>query len=48
MVAIGHPGYEHVAADRSANVEMWTSPIVRGVIARRGITLTSYRELTKN
>jgi predicted glycoside hydrolase/deacetylase ChbG (UPF0249 family) len=48
MVAIGHPGYEHVAADRSANVEMWTSPIVREVIARRGITLTSYRELTKN
>lgn len=46
MQAIGHAGYEHVAADRSANVEMWTSPIVREVIARRGIVLTNYRELT--
>lgn len=46
MQAIGHAGYEHVAADRSANVEMWTSPIVREVIERRGIVLTNYRELT--
>lgn len=36
----------HVAADRSGNVEMWTSPIVREVIERRGIVLTSYRDLT--
>lgn len=48
MQAIGHAGYEHVAADRSANVEMWTSPIVREVIERRGIKLTNYRELAKN
>jgi hypothetical protein len=47
MQAIGHVGYEHVAADRSANVEMWTSPKVREVVERRGIVLTSYRELTK-
>lgn len=47
MLAIGHQGYEHVAADRSANVEMWTSPLVRGVIERRGIKLTNYRELTR-
>jgi predicted glycoside hydrolase/deacetylase ChbG (UPF0249 family) len=47
MLAIGHPGYEHVAADRSANVEMWTSPLVREVIERRGITLTNYRELLR-
>ena len=46
MQAIGHVGYENVAADRSANVEMWTSPLVREVIERRGIVLTSYRELT--
>lgn len=47
MQAIGHPGYEHVAADRSANVEMWTSPKVREVIERRGIQLTNYRDLIK-
>jgi predicted glycoside hydrolase/deacetylase ChbG (UPF0249 family) len=46
MQAIGHLGYEWVAADRSANVEMWTSPKVKDVIERRGISLTSYRELT--
>jgi predicted glycoside hydrolase/deacetylase ChbG (UPF0249 family) len=45
--AIGHPGYEWVAADRSANVAAWTSPKVREVITRRGIKLTSYRELTR-
>jgi chitin disaccharide deacetylase len=47
MQAIGHRGYEHVAADRSANVEMWKSPKVREVITRRKIVLTNYRELTK-
>ena len=45
MRAIGHPGYEHVAADRSGNVEMWTSPKVREVVERRRIKLTDYREL---
>ncbi len=44
--ALGHPGYEWVAADRSANLEAWTSPKVREVITRRGIKLTNYRELT--
>ena len=47
MRAIGHPGYEWVAADRSANVAAWTSPKVREVIERRGIKLTSYRDLGK-
>ena len=47
MQAIGHLGYEWVAADRSANVEMWTSPKVREVIDRRGIKLVSYRDLRK-
>ena len=48
MRAYGHPGYEWVAADRSANVDAWTSPKVREVIARRGIELTSYRDLAKD
>lgn len=43
--AFGHPGYENVAADRSANVQAWTSPAVREVIDRRGIRLTNYREI---
>jgi len=47
MRAIGHTGYEWVAADRSANVEAWTSPKVREVITRRGIKLTNYRELSR-
>jgi predicted glycoside hydrolase/deacetylase ChbG (UPF0249 family) len=45
--ALGHPGYEWVAADRSANLEAWTHPKVRDVIQRRGIKLTSYRDLAK-
>lgn len=47
MQAIGHLGYEWVAADRSAVLEAWTSPKVREVITRRGIVLTSYRDLKK-
>ena len=47
MQAVGHAGYEWVAADRSANVAAWTSPKVREVITRRGIVLTNYRELAK-
>jgi predicted glycoside hydrolase/deacetylase ChbG (UPF0249 family) len=45
MRAFGHPGYENVAADRSANVQAWTSPAVREVVDRRGIELTNYREI---
>lgn len=47
MQAIGHAGYEWVAADRTAVYEAWTSPKVREVITRRGIKLTNYRELSK-
>ena len=43
--AFGHPGYEGVAADRSAVLEAWTSASVKAVIARRGIVLTNYREI---
>jgi len=46
--AFGHPGYENVAADRSANVYAWTSPLVREAIDRRGIQLTSYREIVSS
>lgn len=45
MQAIGHVGYEWVAADRRAVLEAWTSPRVREVIQRKGIKLTSYRDL---
>ena len=45
MRAIGHAGYEWVAADRSAVLEAWTSPRVREVVKRRGIELTNYRAL---
>lgn len=45
MRAIGHLGYEWVAADRRAVYEAWTSPVVREVIERRGIRLTSYKDL---
>ena len=47
MRAVGHAGYDWVAADRSAVFEAWTSPKVRDVITRRGIRLTSYRDLPK-
>jgi predicted glycoside hydrolase/deacetylase ChbG (UPF0249 family) len=47
MRAIGHRGYEGVAADRNAVFQAWTSPKVREVITRRGIKLTSYRDLAK-
>jgi predicted glycoside hydrolase/deacetylase ChbG (UPF0249 family) len=43
--ALGHPGYENVAADRSAVLEAWTSAAVKDVIRRRGIVLTNYRML---
>lgn len=45
MQAIGHVGYEWVAADRRAVLDAWTSPRVREVIQRKGIMLTSYRDL---
>ena len=43
--ALGHPGYENVAVDRSAVLEAWTSSAVKDVIRRRGIALTNYRVL---
>jgi hypothetical protein len=43
--AFGHPGYENVAADRSANAYAWTSASVREVVDLRGIQLTNYRQI---
>jgi chitin disaccharide deacetylase len=43
--AIGHKGYEYVAADRSAVLAAWTSKKVMEVVTRREIQLTNYREL---
>lgn len=45
MRAIGHLGYEWVAADRRAVYDAWISPLVREVIERRAIKLTSYKDL---
>jgi predicted glycoside hydrolase/deacetylase ChbG (UPF0249 family) len=45
--ALGHPGYEDVARDRSAVLAAWTSPKVLAVITRRGILLTNYRDLAR-
>jgi predicted glycoside hydrolase/deacetylase ChbG (UPF0249 family) len=45
--AYGHPGYRHVAADRAATLQAWTSPVVMEVIKDRGIELTNYRHHEK-
>jgi predicted glycoside hydrolase/deacetylase ChbG (UPF0249 family) len=39
MQAIGHAGYEYVAADRAAVTAAWTDPKVIEVVKRRGIEL---------
>lgn len=45
MQAIGHKGYEDVAADRAAVTRVFTSPEVKAAIQEQGIQLISYREL---
>jgi chitin disaccharide deacetylase len=47
MQAIGHPGYEQVAADRAAVTQVFTSPEVKAAIQRLGIQLVSYADLRK-
>jgi chitin disaccharide deacetylase len=39
MRAIGHIGYEKVAADRDANRAMWMHPSVREAVTKRGVAL---------
>lgn len=43
--AIGHPGYENVAADREGITKMLTSPRVVAAIKTAGIRLISYADL---
>ncbi len=48
MQALGHTGYENVAADRSAVVEAWTSALVLDAVKRAGIQLISHADLPKS
>jgi predicted glycoside hydrolase/deacetylase ChbG (UPF0249 family) len=43
--AIGHPGYENVAADRDGITKMLTSPRVLAAVKSTGIRLISYADL---
>lgn len=45
--AIGHPGYEHVAADRQGVVDAWTDPQVLEIIKDRNIRLVSYGDVRR-
>jgi predicted glycoside hydrolase/deacetylase ChbG (UPF0249 family) len=45
MQALGHKGYWEVATHRAGVTKAFTSPKVKEVIQRRGIQLTSYRDL---
>lgn len=45
MKAIGHRGYEHVAADRDGVTRAFTSEKVKALIHKRGIKLISYADL---
>lgn len=47
MRGIYHKGYENVAEDRAAVTEAWTSPLVKEVIARRGIVLRGHQPAAK-
>jgi hypothetical protein len=42
MQALGHKGYEFVAADRQGVTGAFTSPKVKQAVADRGIRLISY------
>jgi predicted glycoside hydrolase/deacetylase ChbG (UPF0249 family) len=43
--AIGHPGYENVAADRDGITKMLTSPRILAAVKSAGIRLISYADL---
>lgn len=45
MRAVGHKGYENVAADRAGVLRAFTSPRVKAAIERRGIKPISYADL---
>ena len=48
MRAMGHRGYENVAADRAGVTRALTSAKVRAVVKRRGIELVSYGDLIRD
>jgi predicted glycoside hydrolase/deacetylase ChbG (UPF0249 family) len=47
MRAVGHVGYEDVAADRQGVTDAWTSPAVLAAVKRRGVELIGYRDLAR-
>lgn len=48
MQAVGHKGYENVAADRAGVTHAFTSERVKEVVRQRGIKLVSYSDVLKN
>ena len=47
MAALGHRGYENVAADRDTVTKVFTSPKVKEFISKKNIKLISYAQLKK-
>ncbi len=47
MQAVGHKGYENVAADRAGVTHAFTSERVKEVVRQRGIKLVSYSDVLK-
>lgn len=47
MRAIFHKGYENVAEDRQAVLDMFTSPVVKKAIEENGIELVSYGDVIR-
>jgi predicted glycoside hydrolase/deacetylase ChbG (UPF0249 family) len=47
LKAVSHIGYEDVATDRQGVTDLFTSPIVKEAIAKKGIKLISYADLKK-
>jgi predicted glycoside hydrolase/deacetylase ChbG (UPF0249 family) len=45
MRAVWHIGYENVADDRQGVVDMLTDPVVKKIIADKGIKLISYKDI---
>jgi len=48
MRAIFHKGYENVAEDRQAVLNMFTSPVVKKAIEENGIELVSYGDVIRS
>ena len=48
MRAIFHKGYENVAEDRQAVLDMFTSPVVKKAVEENGIELVSYGDVIRS